>query len=128
MTPFITKRDYKPSEGLSITQLSLAIPDQSLSIRDVLKRHSQGLAVQGDPRNPIFNDDLGQIMVENMDRVEREQYLQQVRENIAWIREALAAEANKKAEAAQKEADRKKYDEWAAEAAKTKAAEETSVN
>lgn len=65
----------KPSKGQEITQPSQTIPDQSLSIVDIMRRSASGLPLVGQ-KIPIYNgEDVDHPDLTKMDLAEREAYI-----------------------------------------------------
>lgn len=91
------------------SNISETVPDQSLTMREILQRHSSGMPLSGG-RTPVYNgeDDIPQDLLK-MDLADRESYLDSLRERnkIAYdeIRrkqkihaDKIEAEKNKKTE------------------------------
>lgn len=104
--------DYKRSRR------SIAIPDQSLSIQEIVRRFVRGIPVDVIQRTPIYNDQSGHDLekLSRMDFGEKYEYAQAMAAQAAQLksdldeavrsarRVAQAEQAQKKAEAAIKAA------------------------
>ena len=81
-THFNTQYNHNHSQGKKMDQVGLAVPDQNLSIRELLDKHSRGLPLgvtqkQGeyfDTEIPVFTD-LTDIPQFKKDLIEREKIL-----------------------------------------------------
>lgn len=81
--------NYEPPQGQTFTQPSLTIPDQTLPLKDILARHSRGQPVIGNPANPqYFDDDLLSVDIKTLDIVDRQNYIQFVKNEIQRVRKA----------------------------------------
>lgn len=96
-TPYNTA----PDPGIAVSGVSMTVPDQALSIREILQRYTRGMPLGGG-RPPVFDED--------------EEYLPDPRTldltEIASIRDEAVQTINK-AKAAKAEADKKhEYEKW----------------
>nr|QJB20575.1 MAG: hypothetical protein [Microvirus sp.] len=98
----------EPDKGISFEgQVSELIPDQSLSLQEILERFTRGesLPVQHDARfDPDGDEDLEKI--QRMDLVDRQEYM----DNLKKTQNDYEKQERKKAESAREEA-RKKIEE-----------------
>lgn len=77
--------------------VSMTIPDQTMSINEILTRFASGLPIDGE-RVPIYEgeeDDMPDL--EHMDLAEREEYVESAKRELAEIDERLTQEKRKKA-------------------------------
>lgn len=89
-TPF--NRDLFPREHEKNTKPSMTIPDQTLSIREIVKRFANGLPVNGE-RVPMYEEHESEntgYMPDptTMDLAEREEYVNAIDEQIREINKA----------------------------------------
>lgn len=76
------------------TGVSMTIPDQTMSVSDMLKRHSKGLAIP-DGKVPIYNYDVetGEAYdlpdLLKMDLAEKQQLLEDAKEHVQKLRDDL---------------------------------------
>lgn len=96
-----------PSKGEINRFPSETIPDQSLTVREIMQRYAQGLPLEGE-RVPVYNgEDIDLPEFQYLDLAEREEYKNRVREEIVSLGNILkerkiAVEAQKKLKAEQK--------------------------
>lgn len=101
--------DYKKQSYTTITEPSLTIPGQSMTVNEMMERHTRGLPVDG-TKIPMWDDEenpYGFINPLTLDISERYDLLEQARENVARIKEELNDKAAKR-----KAADKKAYDNY----------------
>lgn len=76
--------------------VSMTIPDQSMSVQEILLRHSRGLSVPGDGRVPqYFGDDVVPDLG-RMDKIDLEMYRRNIAGEIVDLRNRLKDEQEKK--------------------------------
>jgi len=79
--------DKFPSVGEQIKGISLTVPDQSLSVRQLLERSVRGGELRGLSASYLTDDDEGLgIDVDKMDRMEKLELKTQVGEQIEQLR------------------------------------------
>lgn len=71
--------NYKPVEGQKFTLPSETIPDQSMTVQDILKNYSRGIPIGAAERQPIY-DDLDDYR--GMDLVELQELQEDVQREI----------------------------------------------
>lgn len=103
----VTKFNYKPYPGKKITQVSQTVPDQSMSIREILQRHARGLPLGGNPNPPVYygeESELGEIAqsYRHMDLADQEDFIANHKRKLKK-QEAELTEARKSKEKAQKQ-------------------------
>nr|QJB19773.1 MAG: hypothetical protein [Microvirus sp.] len=89
--------EYETPEGISCT-----VPDQSLTVQQLLQRHARGQALRG--YEPIYYNDLPIPAIENMDFAERKAFLEHIRTHRKEIEDIIEAEKSE-AEKAQAKKD-----------------------
>lgn len=98
-----------PEDGEVNDQVSETIPDQSLSVQEILERFAKGLNLQG--RTPIWmnedDDDLSFDDWDKLDIAEREAIIERNKEEFLELGKKLKDDKRKKA----LEAQRKKEEE-----------------
>jgi hypothetical protein len=87
--------DYTEQQYEINKQKSLTIPDQAMSIKEILNRYARGLDVEG--FKPIYDDDditLDDIMPEprNMDLAERQEYREYILEELQLLNSTVNPE------------------------------------
>lgn len=103
MKRFRSNWDAVPSYGEINRNVSITIPGQAMSAEEVLRRWRNGLPLELSIREQIWDDDSPDI--ETMDFVDREAYIEEIREKV----ESLEKAENEKRELEQKEAYDKKF-------------------
>lgn len=81
--------------GEKNTEPSLTVPDQTLSMRQILERYYRGEAVS--IYEPVYSDDEDVPDVEKMDKLEKLDLLRDVKEGISEIQDRMAAKKAKEA-------------------------------
>jgi len=105
------------------TKPSKTVPDQSLSIQEILKRYARGLPLS-DTRTPLYEGEDEMPDIEKLDLAEREMLADQYRQELEEIKakaNALAKanfEKRVKEEADKREAEKKRLEQLAKEALK----------
>lgn len=67
--------NYKPYEGIVNEEPSMTIPDETMSIREILHRHVRGLPIDGkDPKTAIWDEDSNGINPKTLDLTEIQEY------------------------------------------------------
>jgi hypothetical protein len=91
-------RDSFPKNYQTFTQPSETIPDQTLSIRQILDRHSRGIPM--DVKTPIWdeNPDIDDILPnpQQMDLSERQEYAIQAKAELEAIKTMINTKKPKK--------------------------------
>lgn len=94
---------------------SLTIPDQSLTIKEILQRYAQGLPLHASAQIPIYHGDNEIPDLQRMDLAEREQYLNDLKQTVedtkARINQQLEDEKRQQEEAAKQQAKAELFDE-----------------
>lgn len=85
-----------PKNYEKITQPSLTVPDQTMTIREIMERYARGLSFDG-TKVPLYDgedDVLNGVNWNTLDIEEQEQFRQQVQDELFELqRQRLAAEA-----------------------------------
>lgn len=71
-----TQYNQQPYTGRIMTQVSRTLPDQSISIKELITRSRNGLPVMGNSKEPIYGEDLTQFDFDNMSIVEKQDFIQ----------------------------------------------------
>ncbi len=67
--------NYKPYEGIVNDEPSMTIPDETMSIREILHRHVRGLPIDGkDPKTAIWDDESNGVNPKTLDLTEIQEY------------------------------------------------------
>lgn len=101
----LNAKDF-PKQGEVFTQPSMTVPDQSLTVRELMDRFARGLPLGG-ARVPIYEgEDDNTPDFSRMDLSEIEDYQIQIRQELEEIRERMTAKS-KKADTAKEVAELK---------------------
>lgn len=91
-------RHLFPYHGKEFTIPSETIPDQSMSIREILDRYARGLPLEA--RTPIWDDNADENDVvpdpRTMDLSERQEFAQQAKQELEEIKSKIAEKKLKK--------------------------------
>jgi hypothetical protein len=91
----VSKRQ-KEYKGQSNFGESKTVPDQSMTLRELLIRYAKGLPLEG-ARTPIWEGEEGfDIDPEKLDLAEREELAEKAREELKAINERVKEEVEKK--------------------------------
>jgi hypothetical protein len=100
-TKFLDLFTYKSPEGEINNEPSLTIPDETMSIREILSRYSRGLSV--DQKVPYFDEEDYHPDLSKMDLADREDYIEKVKQELKDLHEKLKTEDTNAEEVTQKE-------------------------
>lgn len=77
--------NYKRHKGQTFTQPSLTVPDQTMSLKEILSRHARGLPISG-KTSPVY-DETEEYLPDptKMDLADRQQYAKQLKEELAEL-------------------------------------------
>lgn len=93
ISPVLLKKEYKGQEN---NQESKTVPDQSMTLRELLVRYAKGLPLEG-AKIPIWEGEEGfDIDPEKLDLAEREELAEKAREELKAINERVKEEVEKK--------------------------------
>lgn len=99
---------YYPKDHEHQTEKSLTVPNQSMTILEMVKRHQKGLPVDGGRQTPIYNGEDLIPDLNNMDLADREAYIDSVADHLVEVRARIQA-AEKEAASKQKQ---KEFLQW----------------
>lgn len=88
-----------PEEGERFTQPSLTVPDQTMSIREILNRYARGLPVGGS-RIATFDEDDDLPDIKTLDLTERQELADQYEAEMLSLRSPKAKKPKKDSDAA----------------------------
>lgn len=104
MTHFKTHHNAKPTKGEINGQPSKTIPDQSMPVREIMRRYAQGLPMEGE-RIPIYQGEENDLPdFETMDLAERQAYKQHIEAQLEEINIRIKETNEKKVKAAKEAA------------------------
>lgn len=87
-----------PSKGEVNNEPSKTIPDQTMTISEMIERHSKGLPIDGG-KVPIYNgEDYPFKDTTNMDLAERQEYLESLADELVDLRRKIDADKAEKTE------------------------------
>lgn len=101
-----TSGNYDPSvlfgrEYEENTLESCTVPDQSLTVQQLLDRHQRGQVLRG--YKPVYYDDVHVPMIETMDFAEKRAFLEHIKEHREAIEEYFAKTQDEIAQKKQQE-------------------------
>ncbi len=91
----VTKANYKPSEGRKFTLDSMTIPDDSLTVRQLLINHTRGLGVVPTRQGIYTGDTVAPVYRDLTDQKNAQDAL---REQIEFAKEQIEKERQQKAQ------------------------------
>jgi len=91
----VTKPNYKPSEGRKFTLDSMTIPDDSLSVRQLLINHTRGLGVVPTRQGIYTGDTVAPVYKDLTDQKNAQEHL---REQIEFAKQQIEEERQQKAQ------------------------------
>lgn len=104
--------DYTLNPGEVNTLPSQTIPDQSMSLRELLDRHARGLPLLG--REPIYHgEDMEMPNLATLDLAEQQQMREELREYTKLQRDKLTEQLAERKKRFAEEAEAKKKQQWA---------------
>lgn len=113
---FKTPYNAVPSKGEINSDPSMTVPDQSMSVQEIMRRYASGLPLGGQ-RVPIYHgEDEFLPDFDKLDLAEQQQY-----------KEAAAAERKRIERDLKKQADKKRKDQQAAQAAQNSSNKDAGV-
>lgn len=91
------KLGYQPYPGKVITQPSLTVPDQTMSLRQIMQRYARGLPIDGNRQLPLWEGEEGDgIEMKHLDPVDREEYIRSKEEELNMLRIKLNRKKRRK--------------------------------
>lgn len=88
---------YQPYIGEVNQQPSLTVPDQTMSMRQILARHSRGLPISNG-KEPIYHGEDDYIPdPRTLDLVDRQEYAEKLQETVKTYKQQAAEKAAEKA-------------------------------
>lgn len=93
----VTWLNYKPKPGKRITAPSMTVPDQTMSIREILDRYARGLPIEGQ-KVPMYDGDEFVPDIAHMDLVDVDEMRRNNADRILHIQKNLNKERTVKAE------------------------------
>lgn len=95
---------FEPVQGKVITDKSLTVPDQTMSIRTILQRYARGLPIAGTTHEPEYlGEDMLGIDLRTLDISERAEVIGNAKRELQEIQDKIEKEKAEKAEKAIKE-------------------------
>lgn len=92
------KRSYTPDAGRKLDPLSKTIPDQALTLRQLLDRYAKGMPLVGNPATPVYDGpDVDLPDWKTLDLAEREDLIKNNQAEIDSIQRKLSEQEAKKA-------------------------------
>lgn len=114
---FKTQYNATPSIGEINNEPSMTVPDQTLSMKDILRRFRQGLPITG-AKAPVFDDDGSEEYfpdLSKMDLADRQQAIEDAQVELASLKTKIEEEKKQKAQVKTKPAKKKKEEPEEAE-------------
>lgn len=78
------------------SQPSMTVPDQSLSIKEILDRHARGLPISGNIQIPVYDEEDDMPDIRTLDLAERQEMAQKYANELIELRKTQAEEYAKK--------------------------------
>lgn len=121
MRNIVDKNDYTPDSGrvfLGDDQISLTVPDQTMSLQEMLRRYAGGMGLVGNPSPPLYTEESWDFdSIDRMDKIERIEYIREQKAALKAVTQRLKeAEHRAQADVEKSPADGKKPDREALEA------------
>jgi hypothetical protein len=96
MKKIINMLNVEPTKGQTNNEPSMTVPDQSMSLRELLTRYARGLPLEG-AKTPIWEGEEGfDKDPETLDLAEREDLAEKAREELKNIEEKIKNSKKKK--------------------------------
>lgn len=80
--------NYKPTPGEKVDSTSMTVPDQSMSVQEMVNRYNSGLPMRGQ-KVPIFNGEDPLPDISNMDLAEAQMVTEAIADQLADIKERI---------------------------------------
>lgn len=97
--------NYVTQSGFKFTQPSMTVPDQSMSMKEILARYATGAPIKGEAREPIYLGEDGEgIDLKKLDLADREEVLNTARAELKGLAEKLTNQDQKTSQIASIEA------------------------
>lgn len=82
-----------PDKGEVNNEVSMTVPDMTMSIPEILKRYASGMTVGG-AKHPLYHgnedyDDVGDHNLQNMDELERIDYLREKEQELLQLKDSI---------------------------------------
>lgn len=106
----IRKHEYRQPTGRRITKADCTVPDQTMSVREIIGRFTRGQSVNGNAQAPQYHPDAPPIDYRNLDFTEREDLLLRNRAAFEEIKER-----DKQLRAERTALEKKKQEDYEAE-------------
>lgn len=81
--------EFPKSEGEKNYSPSMTVPDQSMSISEIMSRYARGLPMEG-VKVPIYDEENDLPDPKTMDLAERQEYMEMAKDEISLIKEKHA--------------------------------------
>lgn len=94
------------SKGEKFTLPSKTVPDETLTVRQMLERHTRGLPVHASQKQAVYHGDVDLPDMERLELEDKQEILENAQQNITDIKDRLNKKAAK--QKAAKEAAAKK--------------------
>lgn len=85
--------NYEQQPGQVFELASLTVPDQTMSIKEMLRRHAAGIQISGNPTAPIFDEDGTGLDVRKLDLVDLQRLKQENQARVQQLQKIAAEEA-----------------------------------
>lgn len=93
--------NYQAKAGRNFELPSLTVPDQSMSVNELLKRHASGIHTAGN-QNPFFDEDSQGLDIRKLDLVDLQQLTELTKARVTELKEKAANELKEAKNAKQK--------------------------
>lgn len=111
-TPF---NDVNPTQPEINRKPSMTIPDQSMSVQEIMERYARGLPIAGQ-KVPLYDGEEGDFPdLSKMDLADRQQYLEDRRDELSDIKYRWEQDKIRKAK---KQQEKFEFEQWKKDKAK----------
>lgn len=116
MRKFKTQWQKTPFEGIDTGETSLTVPNQAISVREIIRRFQQGLPLEGViNQQPIFEGEEEIPDFKGMDYTDLDDYKQNIAETLKKVQEDEKKQAESKRQSEYEKAISKAVEERLAE-------------
>lgn len=95
----VTKRNYvrlreedQINAGEGVFGPSITVPNQTMSLRELLDKHSRGMPVSAPSRQAFYDEDGDGVDFDSLDIIDQKAYIQAKREEYNGIKDRFEAE------------------------------------
>lgn len=94
---------YSPGAEIN-TKPSATVPDQTMSIREIMRRFASGLPISGE-KVPMYDEENDLPDPRSLDLIDRQEWLEETRNDVAEMQQKLTKKQQKAADYKAKDKD-----------------------